>query len=51
MKTLVVVLSAIMLTACASQQAYPVTYKQERADWEHKQRDTIRNANVAIGRL
>lgn len=51
MKMIATLVLMLSLTACCSSRVYPPTYQQERADWERKQADTIRNTNIAIGRL
>ena len=49
MKLLSILLLVAIITGCASQpRVYPQTYQQERYDWEMKQRDTLRNAEIAL---
>lgn len=51
MKNLIIILLAFASVACASKGNDMAAYWQERGEYQAKQADTIRNANIAFSRM
>lgn len=51
MKNLIIILLAASSVACASKGNDMAAYWQERGEYQAKQADTIRNANIAFSKL